>query len=183
MRIFTLLSVSVLMGLNGCKTTKEITKIEDSVEIEIPFSDKKFKTDNKCIRASQSGVSQNLSTAKKIAVLNAKTELAGNIKSIIKTVTEQYINQSEIDSQNDFKSQFEEISRFVSKQSIGGIKITDEKTLKGPKNYTTWVVIEVSKDELLLLISNKLSNKDLKSLEIDKKKFETIFNTEMNKYD
>ena len=39
------------------------------------------------------GKSMDLATSKKIAIMNAKTELAGIVNSTMKTVTDQYTNQ------------------------------------------------------------------------------------------
>ncbi|GHV09663.1 hypothetical protein FACS1894162_0710 [Bacteroidia bacterium] len=53
-----------------------------------------------------------MATAKKIALTNAKAELASNIQSVVKAVTENYTNQIAKDSklQLDFdKHQFQKV--------------------------------------------------------------------------
>ena len=56
----------------GCKSKKEIAKIEDSTEIAIPFSGKQYENNKDFFRAKQVGESTDLATAKKIAEQNAK---------------------------------------------------------------------------------------------------------------
>ena len=58
--VFSLAAIS-------CKSKKEITKIQDSTEVSIPFSGKQFENNKNFFRAKQVGESTDLATAKKIA--------------------------------------------------------------------------------------------------------------------
>ena len=46
-----------------------------------------------------------LATAKKVAIMNANAELAGTIKSTMKTVTDQYTNQRTVGEQPRIRKQ------------------------------------------------------------------------------
>ena len=51
----------------GCKSKKEIAKIQDATEISIPFSGKQSEKNKDYFRSKQVGESADLATAKKIA--------------------------------------------------------------------------------------------------------------------
>ena len=181
--LFLAASASLLIGLNACKTAKPIAKAEKSTEIEIPFSEKKYKSDKNFLRANHSGTSPNLATSKKIAVQNAKSELAGNLNSLFKSVTEQYINQSNVGSSTEYKRRFESLTRDVTKQSLSGTIISEQRTFKNDMEYTTWISLELSKSDIIKNFQQSISKDEQSSLEFDKAKFELIFNEEMSKND
>jgi hypothetical protein len=57
--VFSLAAIS-------CKSKKEISKIEDSTEISVPFTGKQFENNKDFFRAKQVGESADLATAKKL---------------------------------------------------------------------------------------------------------------------
>ena len=90
-----------------------------------------------------------LASAKKIAIMNAKTELAGTINSTMKTVTDQYTNQRTVGNNEEFESKFEQLARDVVNENLSDVRIMDEKIFKETDNkYTYWVAIEMSKQEV-----------------------------------
>lgn len=181
-------SVSIgLLGivfLSSCSSKKEVTQVvTKSNEIELPFTSKEFKSNKEAFRASQFGKSIDLSTAKKIALLNAKSELAGNIQATIKKVTDSYTNQRTVSDKQDFENKFEELAREVVNQTLTEVKIIGEKVTHesngGAFNY--YIAIEISKDVVLNNVSDKISKKEKLQLDFDKKKFEEVLNAEMSK--
>ena len=80
-----------MLALAGCKSKKAtpVSKETGAVEISVPFSSKEYRSDENNFRAKQVGKSPDISTAKKIAFQNAKSEMAGNINSVMKRVTDQ----------------------------------------------------------------------------------------------
>ena len=171
-----------IVAFAGCKGTKKLAKTTGAQEITVPFSESKYKSDKDFFRAKQMGKSPDLATSKKIALQNAKSELAGNIQATIKRVTDQYTNQRTVGTQQDFENKFEELSREVVNQTLNDVKIVDEKTFKEQDgSYTYWLVIEVSKQPVLEGINNKISKNEKLQLDYDKKKFEEIYNKEMEK--
>lgn len=180
-----LLISSVLLLIHfSCKTKKEITKAEDSVEIKIPLWGKDYESDKKFFRAKQVGESSDLSTAKKIAEQNAKAELAGNIESLIKRVTDQYTNQRSVGKKKEFENKFEEISREVVRQDLRDVKVIGEKLFKKKDGiYQYWIAVETSKETTLTGIFDGISKDAKLQLDFDKHQYEKIFNQEMKKYE
>ncbi len=151
-------------------------------EVSLPLSGKEYQSDKDNFRAKQSGKSPDLATAKKIALQNAKSELAGNIQSVVKRVTDQYTNQRTVGNKQDFENKFEELAREVVDQTLTDVKMIGEKIFKETDgSYTYWVAIEDSRSAILAGIDKKISKDDKLQLDYDKKKFEDIFNAEMEK--
>ena len=170
------------LTIYSCKAPKSIEKTTGAVEVTVPFSESKYKTDKEFFRAKQSGKSQDLATSKKIALQNAKSELAGNITAVIKRVTDQYTNQRTVGDKQDFENKFEELSREVVTQTLSDVRIIDEKIFKETDGrYSYWIAIESSKQTILEEVTAKITKNEKLQLDYDKKKFEEIFNSEMSK--
>jgi len=171
-----------LLALNSCSHSKKLENATKSTEVILPLTGKEYQSDKDNFRAKQSGKSIDLATSKKIALQNAKSELASNIQAIVKTVTDQYTNQRKVDSAQSFENKFEELSRLVVNQTLADVKIIGEKTfIETDKSYTYWVVIEMSKTAVLDAINSKITKDEKLKLDYDKKSFEEIFNSEMEK--
>jgi hypothetical protein len=177
-------AIAASLMATGCKSKKAtpIQKETGAKEITLPFSSREYKTDEDFFRARNVGKSPDLATAKKIALNNAKSELASNIQTTIKKVTDQYTNQRTISNKQEFENKFEELSREVTNLTISNIRVKDEKVFKEEDgSYTYWVAIEADKKNIFDNIERKISNDAKLKLDYDKKKFEEIFNAEMKK--
>lgn len=164
------------------KTTPSIDKQTGAIEIAVPFSTTAYQSDKENFRAKSSGNSMDLTTSKKIALQNAKSEMAGLIQTTIKKVTEQYTNQRQVSSTQEFSNKFEEMAREVTNQDLTDVRVIGEKIFQEPnKNYTYWVAIEANKQSILAGIDKGISKNAKLQQDYDKKKFEEIFNQEMEK--
>ena len=182
LQIYLIFAIAVVLGTVSCSSKKTLQKETGSTDIILPFAGKEYQTDKENFRAKHSGKSPDLATSKKIALQNAKSELAGSIQSTIKRVTDQYTNQRSIGDKQEYENKFEELAREVVNQNISDIKISGEKVMKekeGPYQY--WVVVEVTKESVLNGLTSSISKNAKLKLDYDKKKFEEIFDTEMKK--
>ena len=176
------LVVASALVLTNCKSKEKITK--DATEIQLPFSENKYQSDKDHFRAKNYGKSPDLATAKKIAMQNAKSEMAGNISSTIKTVTDQYVNQRQVADAVEFENKFEELSRNVVNQKLVDVVVIGEKALQEKDgHYTYWIAIETSKDAILEGVSSAISRDKKIALDYDKHKYEETFNKEMEKFE
>jgi hypothetical protein len=174
-------TASVSFMLTSCHTTKEATK--GSEEISLPLSGKEYQSNKEYYRSKSSGKSPDISTAKKIALTNAKAEVAGLINSKIKAVTDNYTNQRSTADAQDFENKFETMTREVVNQQLVDVTIIGEKLFQKDKTYEYWIAIEVSKQAILDGISNSISKNQKLQIDYDKKKFEEVYNAEMEKMD
>ncbi|MBP7809009.1 MAG: LPP20 family lipoprotein [Bacteroidia bacterium] len=175
----TLSVLALMLSVNACKPKKSLQKSEGSVEItNIPLSTKEYKTNKDYFRATTSGKSPDMAASKKIAMLNAKSEMASSIQSTVKKVSEQYTNQVTVGNKMEFEAKFEELQREVVSQKMSDVRIAGEKILKQPDgSFEYWICLEMAKDAIL----NGIQNSDKNKLNYDKKKYEEIFNQEMQK--
>ena len=180
--LISVIIIFMMLSVTSCKTPQTLEKTTGAVEISVPFSESKYKTDKDFFRAKQMGKSQDLATSKKIALQNAKSELAGNIKAVIKRVTDQYTNQRTVGDKQDFENKFEELAREVVDQTLTDVRVIDEKIFKETDGkFSYWVAIETSKQSILDGVEAKISKNEKLQLDYDKKKFEDVFNSEMEK--
>jgi len=178
--LFVPLICAAIIFFYGCKSSKEISKVEDTIETEIPFTGKAYQTDKDYFRAKQVGESPDLAASKKIALQNAKTELAANIQSLIKSFTEQYVVQRQVMQNTDFGSKFENLAQEIVKQELKDVKIIGEKLYaKKDKSYQYWIAIEVFKETILNGIEETISRDAKLSLDFDKTEFRAYFNEAM----
>ncbi len=186
MKTIKLLMIPVIAGslvTVSCKSKKTpIQKETGAKEITLPFSSKEYRTDEDFFRAKNMGKSPDLATAKKIAMNNAKSEMASNIQTLIKKVTDQYTNQRTVGNKQEYENKFEELSREVTNLTIGNIIVKDEKVFKEEDgSFTYWVALEASKKDIFSQMDQKISNDSKLKLDYDKQKFQQIFNDEMGK--
>ncbi len=171
--------LALIIGFSACKQKKSLQKSEGSVEIiKMPLDSKEYKTDKDNFRSVASGKSPDMATSKKIAMMNSKSEMASNIQSTIKKVSEQYTNQVSVGNKMEFEAKFEELQREVVSQKMSEVKIVGEKILKQPDgSFEYWICLQMAKDAVL----NGIANSDKNKVNYDKKKFEEIFNSELQK--
>ncbi len=172
------------LALTACKSKKgtPVQKETGAVEISVPFSSKEFRSDENTFRAKQVGKSPDISTAKKIAFQNAKSEMAGNINSVMKRVTDQYTNQRTVGNTQEFENKFEEMAREVVNLEMSNVKEIGEKIFKEPDGgYSYWIAIEADKKAVFDKLDARIANDAKLKLDYDKQKFQQIFDAEMKK--
>ncbi|MFT3737859.1 MAG: hypothetical protein QM786_03810 [Breznakibacter sp.] len=185
-RLFGVLLVSLAMagGFAACKSKhktvsskSEVGKILEDVPCEdAGRSDKKF------FRASSMATSSDLQLAKEKALLLAKQRLVTLINSNTKSVTDRYVNEREFGDASEFEQKFENLTREVADENLNNIVVACEKaSVLDDKKYRAFVAIEVSKEDIINGIEKKLTSDQKLQVDYDKKKFEEIFNQEMEK--
>lgn len=168
--------------LTACPGPTVLSKIEESKEVKLPFSEKEYKTNAEFIRARSNGESRDLQGGEMIARHNAEAVLANTIGTVVKGVTELYFQNTSDNNSNDFSKKFETTTRTVTNEALSNIKVVDTKTFRKANGvYDTWMVIEVSKKSLLAGTLKAMSNQKAFKLESDQAKFREIFEQEMSK--
>jgi len=184
-KLLSLTFISILViAVISCKSKKgtPIEKETGAKEISVPFSSKEYSTDQDFFRAKNLGKSPDMAAAKKIALNNAKSEMASNIQSMIKKVTDQYTNQRSVGKDQEYENKFEELTREVTNQSLSNVRVKDEKIFQEANgSYTYWIAIEADKKEVFNNMDSKISSDKKLQLDYDKAKFQQIFDEEMKK--
>lgn len=180
--LISMVAVSFLMMNTACGTKKVVVEKQSGTEeVILPLSGKEYQSDKEYYRAKSSGKSPDIATAKKIALNNAKSEIAGLISAKMKAVTDNYTNQRSTANAQDFENKFETMSKEVVDQQLVDVTIIGEKLLRTGTTYEYWIAIEVSKQSILNGIENNISKNQKLQIDYDKKKFEEVYNQEMSK--
>jgi len=175
-------AIAFAVALVSCGGSKPAVKDSGlGKEISIPCSDAEFHSDQKFFRGTGTGTSQDMSTAKNKASIDANSNLAGSINRTIKTVTDRYTNDRQIGENSEFEQKFEQLTRDVVNQELNNVSTVCSKSFTKDGKFSFYVAVEVAKDELLNKIKDKISKDQKLQLDYDKMKFENIFNEEMNK--
>ncbi|KAB2871480.1 MAG: hypothetical protein F9K37_03230 [Bacteroidales bacterium] len=167
--------------LASCGGSKKASDSGMGKELNIPCSDEEFHSDAKYFRGTGSGISQDLSTAKSKARLDANTNLSRSINTTLKAVADRYVNERQIGEASEFEQKFEQMSREVVNQQLNNVETPCSKTFQKDGKYHVYTALQVPKDQVLNNIKDKISKDQKLQLDYDKMKFEQVFNEEMDK--
>ncbi len=157
---------------------------KDEVEVVVPCSGTDYFTTNQAFRSNSSGESMDQVTSKKKALTNARNELAASIQTIVKTVTDNYVNSREFNNKEELEERFESLNREVVNQKLSGIKTICEKLVRTKEGrYKTYVALELSADDLVTAYNERLSKDEKLKIDYDYEKFKKTFEEEMNKFE
>ena len=101
------------MMLSSCGPKTKAPKGE--TELILPCSE--FKSDRKTFRVYSYGESADAMVAKKKAISNARSELAGMISTTMKVVGDNYVKSMEVNNVEEVLERFEENGRTVINQN------------------------------------------------------------------
>lgn len=184
-----LLTVCLVMGisllLTGCGAGKKLAQIKSDgmTEVTIPLSGAEYRTDKEYYRAVQSGVSPNSSMAKKIAIQNARQELAAAIKADLAAVIENYGKGQDVNNAQEYAGQYQELAYTVVEQQLTGVGILDEKMFKQENNsYKYYICLQINKGDLKEKVVQGISKEDKLKLAFDLDKFRKVYNEQLDSF-
>jgi hypothetical protein len=139
-------------------------------KVKTPFSSSKYESDKRHFRAVGQGSSKDENIAKSKADLQAKKELAQQVQTRLKVVTDQYLSETEVDESSTLNDKFESLTREVTNTQIGDLrKIGEEKYYNGEK-YTFFIAYEIHKKQMLRFMKKKAKTDS----KIDKEQLKAI---------
>ena len=169
------------VNCSSTKTTDTIAK--GDVEVNIPLSSPEHRSDKKFWRAVQMGTSTDVSMAKKVALQNARQDLAATVQSQIKAVIENYGQNASMGAKTQNETLYQELTTTVINQTLIGAELKDEKLIKTAEGSNRYhVCLQISKEEVGEQIIEKLSEDEKLKLEFDRERFKKIYDEEMAKF-
>ncbi len=181
------LVVALFLTLIGCGSSKvPVTNAPSGeIEISIPCSGQEYFTTKKYFRANANGESLDQMIAKKKALANARAQLASDINSLVKAVTDNYVKSAEFNNKEEALERFEQNSRTVVRENLRGVRQICEKAVrvKATGKYKYYVAIELSADDLVSAYNERLSKDQSLKIDYNYEKFKETFNSEMDKLD
>lgn len=148
-------------------------------KVKEPFSGKKYESTSRYFRAKGKGDSSDENIAKQKADLNAKKELAQQVETRMKVVTDQYLHENETASGSEINDKFQSLIREVTNTTIADLrKIGEEKYLNSEGKYTVFIAYEIHKREMYRFMKRQ-AKLDAKLNESERKAIEEIIDQEL----
>lgn len=182
---FVAILFAVSVVTSSCATAKKTKTPTGLVEQNIPLSEAKHRTDAEYYRATQSGKSKDISMAKKIAIQNARQELAASIKADISSVIENYGKNRQLPSeeQTTYETQMTELAYSVVNQTLAGSTLSDEKLFTTPTGeYQYFVCMQLNKAEFKEALLNELQKNEKLISNFEINEFRKLYEQKLSEY-
>ncbi len=177
------LGTALVMGLASCGSKqKVVNKNGGEVEIVLPCTGPEYRTDAKVFRATATDVSTNRQVAREKALTAARAELASEINTTVKRVTDRYNSSYNVGEDDETRGKFQDLTRNVVNQNLNGSVVICEKlTQDEQKRFHSYVCVELSGEELANKLKNGISKDDKLRTDYEYEKFKAVFEDEMSK--
>jgi hypothetical protein len=163
--------------LTGCKSTSPAGE-----RVKEPFSGNKYQSSGRYFRAVGKGDSQDENIAKNKADLQAKKELAQQVETRMKVVTDQYLAETEVNNKSEVNDKFQSLIREITNTTIADLrKIGDQKYYNAEeKRFTVYVAYEIHKRDMYRFMKRQ-AKLDTRLNEAERKAIEDIIDEELRR--
>ncbi len=173
-KLYFLFLFAVVVSLMSCSKTSPMGE-----KVKEPFSGNKYESTGRYFRAKGKGDSSDENIAKQKADLNAKKELAQQVETRMKVVTDQYLHENETASGSEINDKFQTLIREVTNTTIGDLrKIGEEKYVTAEGKYTVFIAYEIHKRDMYRFMKRQ-AKLDIKLNEAERKAIEDIIDEEL----
>lgn len=119
-------------------------------KVKEPFTGNAYESNNRFFRATGKGESSQDNIARGKADIEAKQQLAGQVETNMKQVTDQYLGQTENERAADVADKFQSLVRATMNTQISDLrKIGEEKYFNEKENkYTVFIAYEIKKNAM-----------------------------------
>ncbi|MCZ4408821.1 hypothetical protein O3Q51_08380 [Cryomorphaceae bacterium 1068] len=141
-------------------------------KVKEPFTGSKYESNNRYFRATGKGSSIKDNIARGKADIEAKNQLAGQVSTNMRNVTDQYLGQTDNAVGADVADKFQSLTRQVMNTGLADLrKIGEEKYYNG-EQYTVYIAYEIKKNAMFRFMKKQAktdSKIDKESLEVMEK--------------
>lgn len=178
---FTLLAAAMLsFTLPACrsKTGHAGTRVKQ------PFTGGKYESNNTWFRGTGMGVSSKQNIARGKADSEARSQVASQVGTNMRAVTDQYLGQTENERARDVADKFQSLVREVMDTELADLRKVGEETYynETSKDYTVYVAYEIRKNAMLRFMKKQAKVSD-KIDDITRQRIEEILDKEIEKAD
>ena len=150
-------------------------------KVKEPFTGNQYESNDRYFRAVGKGDSQDENIAKNKADLQAKKELAQQVSTRMKVVTDQYIAETEVNNNSELNDKFQSLIREVTNTELADLrKIGEEKYLNAESKYTVYIAYEIHKRDMYRFMKRQ-AKLDKKLNEAEQTAIEEIIDKELEK--
>jgi len=166
----------IMLMFQSCKSTSPLGE-----KVKEPFSGNKYESTARYFRSKGKGDSTDENIAKNKADLQAKKELAQQVETRMKVVTDQYLHENETNSGSEINDKFQSLIREVTNTTIADLrKIGEEKYLNAEGKYTVYIAYEIHKRDMYRFLKRQ-AKLDAKLNESERKAIEEMIDEELKK--
>ena len=171
----------------SCASSKKVSRTTPvaigEIEVTIPLGGPEYQSNAECWRAVQTGTSKDMSMAKKVAMQNARQELAATVQHTMKAVIENYGQNASMGANNENETLYQEMARTVIEQQMNCVELGGEKLFRlDDGSYRYPVCLQMNREAIGASVSDALSNDDRLKLEFDRAQFKKVFDEEMARF-
>ena len=179
-------ALAMLAATTSCSSSSKAPRKPqtDMVEQVLPLSGPEYRSDADYYRAVQSGVSPEQSMAKKIAMQNARQEIAAAVQTDIATVMENYAKSQKLPSQTarSYEERVTELTYAIVKQSVSGMTLVDEKLFKEANDYRHYVCMQLSKSDMKQHVLDVMQKDEKLMSDFEFDQFKKLYEQKLSEY-
>lgn len=164
----------ISFGLVACQSNSPMGK-----KVKEPFTGSKYESNNRFFRGTGKGESSKDNIARSKADLEAKNQLAAQVSTTLKNVTDQYLGQTENENSAEIADKFQSLTRQVMSTELADLRKIDEVKYHNGTNYTVYVAYEIKKSAMFRYMK-KLAKTDRKIDKLQLKTMEDILDQQIN---
>ena len=166
MKIKLLIPVAVLMIAASCTSATLGKKVKE------PFQGHAYESNNRFFRGTGKGESSQDNIARGKADIEAKGQLASQVQTTVKEVSDQYLGQTSNEAAADVADKFQSLIREVMNTDIADVrKIGEQKYYnEKEKKYTVFMAYEIKKNAMFRFmrkqaeLNDKISEKQREAM-------------------
>ncbi|SKC19210.1 LPP20 family lipoprotein [Alkalitalea saponilacus] len=181
--LLSLLMVGTVLMFTQCRSKKEtatVTPPPGETRVEVLCSGPDYFSNSEFFRANSVAESPNQANSKRMALSNARAELAAQIEVTVKSVIDNYVQDITVGNRQEFTQRYEGLTREVINQRLTGTRVICEELTRTPEGrYKTYIAIELSGEELVNAMNDRISRDERLRLDYDYERFKDTFNQEM----
>ena len=180
---YYLLSAMMIIAVtfSQCRSKRDAAQTPaGETRVEVLCSGPEFFSDADFFRANSVAESQNQANSKRMALSNARAELAAQIEVTVKSVIDNYVQDVTVGNRSEFTQRYEGLSREVVNQRLSGTRVICEELTRTENGmYKTYIAIELSGDEYFNAMNQRISDDERLRVDYNYEKFKDTFNQEM----
>ncbi len=165
-----LITLALTLALAACKSGASNPQ---GTKVNTPFSGSKYESNGTWFRGVGQGVSVKQNIAKGKADIDAKNQVASQVGTSVRAVTDQYLGQTENAQAADVADKFQSLIREVMSTELADLRKVGEETYlkEETKEYTVYVAYEIRKAAMFRFMKRqartdrKVSEQELKVMD------------------
>jgi len=149
-----------------------------------PFSGNKYQSNNTWFRGTGMGVSTKQNIARGKADSDARSQIASQVSTNMRAVTDQYLGQTENERARDVADKFQSLVREVTNTNLADMRKIGEEVFfnETTRDFTVYVAYEIRKNAMFRFMK-KQAKADQRMNEATRKAIEEILDEEIRKAD